>query len=96
MFEKSSSSCEPESSCSASDAISSQLFFIFGVSGTYMAFPFTSNLSLALSSAFMWEDVGAGAAVIDLSSPLLRVIWGRMRLVRASLSVGAGFDGDMI
>jgi len=60
-----------------------------------MAFPSTSNLSFALPSAFRYCGVGAGGAVFDASSPLLRVICGRSRLVRASLSSG-GTDGGMI
>ena len=60
-----------------------------------MAFPSTSNLSFALPSAFRCCGIGAGGAVFDASSPLLRVICGRSRLVRASLS-GGDADGSMI
>jgi len=53
-----------------------------------MAFPWTLNLSFARISGLMVLDMGAGGAVNDNLSPLLRVICGRTRFVRLSLSTG--------
>jgi hypothetical protein len=51
-----------------------------------MALPTTENLDFVLSSAVMESGYGAGAPVIEASPPLLRIIWGNMRLERTSLS----------
>lgn len=51
-----------------------------------MAFPFTSNLNFALASGVMEVGIGAGGGVNEVASPLLKVIWGRTRLVRSSRS----------
>lgn len=39
-----------------------------------MAFPSILNLCLALSEAFKFSGVGIGSLVMEVSSPLLRVI----------------------
>jgi len=52
-----------------------------------MAFPDTWNRFTALSSALELSEASAGGPVKDFSSPLLKVIWGRILDVRASRSV---------
>jgi len=91
VFEKSSASCEAKSSCSAgySAPIQFRSFWEVWGFGAYIAFPFTSNLRFALSEAGKEAGGGAEGKVLDVESPLLRVIWGRVREVRDSLSVGA-------
>lgn len=61
----------------------------------YMAFPPTSNLDFAFSSALQELGAGRGGGVIDVSFPSLRTIWGRTRVVKASRGVSVA-DGDMI
>ena len=53
-----------------------------------MAFPFTSNLDLALPSALRFCGAGLEGPLMEEPSPLERTILGRTRAVRASLSEG--------
>jgi hypothetical protein len=64
-----------------------------------MAFPFTSNLNLALPSALRLSGACMGGPVIEVTSPLERIILGRIRAVRASLSetfASSVADGAMV
>lgn len=55
--------------------------------GRYIAFPETENRCWARWVGVRFAGAGSGGEAIELASPVLKTIWGRIREVRASRSV---------